>query len=451
MAAVPPTVPLASKPPKIFKSSAFAVRNDVISTTHDVVTTTTLLPTHNDRSIHFRLDRTSTKIINLSLLKLHLQFNIRDKSIPLGSDVKAYDSILIGHPLASLFKDVKIRLNGVLITESEGLYGYILNHLFMTKVPRHVRDAVTQSGKIYEDYEATKKMPDVDNPDKFTLAFNPSLWKDLDLRVEQYSVKNEKPIDLCTYLFTDVTVAPRPICIPPDVDVDIELIPTEPARSILTTRPGDSNPYVQISKAELIVPRIVAKAGMGRAIEHDFMFTRATPIIIPENRTNFHQIVSLTNSVPTRLTFMLCSMDSWNGTNAANMFNSYHHHLRSASFNVGGETHTVTPSDMNFDGDVTTELYLRTAEALRFSLNKTEVTLPPISEWAERRFSFSLDLSKDYSADSNWITPSEKGTISLDLRFDQPTESQLIGILVSESLGTIKLNPSGQVSLLTPE
>lgn len=453
MTTAPSNVAPSPKPPKLFKSSAFSVRKDIVSTSHDVITTTTLLPTHNDRNIHFRIDRASNKIVNLSLLKIHIQFNIRDRSVQQssGGKEKIYDSILVGNPLGTMFKDVKIRLNGVIVTEADGMYGYILNHLMLTKIPRHIREAVTQSGKVYEDFEETVKIVDIDDPSKSVLDFRPSLWRDLDIRKEWYSVKNPKPVDICSYLFTDLSVGPEPIIVPPNVDIDIELVPNDATRAILSSTPGKGEPYIEITKAELIVPRIVAKSDAARSLEHEFFLTRASVVLIPENVRNFHQIVSLSNSVPTRLTLMLCAMDSYNGTGSANMYSSFHHNLRSASFNIGGETYTVTPSDMDFDSDVKTELYLRTAEALRFSLNRTDQQLPPIEEWANRRFFFTLDLSKDYSADSNWVTPSEKGTISLDLRFDKATSSQLIGVLITESLGAVKMTSGGSISLLTPE
>lgn len=449
--AAPANVTTMERPPKLFKSSAFSVRKDVVATSHDVVTTSTLLPTHNDRTIYFRIDRASNKIVNLSLLKIHLQFNIRDKSIAPNTSGDVYDTLLIGNPFGSMFKDVKIRLNGVVVTESEGLYPQILSHLFLTKVPRYVREAVKESGKIYEDYENTSKGQDLIDPKKAKLDWRPSLWKDLDLRKEWYSVKNTDPVDICTYLFTDISLAPEPIIVPSNVDIDIELIPNDPSRAILSSTPNSGEPFVEITKAELIVPRIQARSEIARSLQTEFMLVRASPVLIGENRTAFHQIVSLSNSVPTRLSFMLTSMDSFNGNLASNMYSSYHHNLRSASFNIGGETYTVTPNDLDFTGNVNTELYLRTAEALRFSLSKTDQSLPSIPEWSERRFFFSLDLSKDYSADSNWITPSEKGTISMDLRFDKPTQSQLVGILITESLGSLQISSNGNVSLLTPD
>ena len=94
------------------------------------------------------------------------------------------------------------------------------------------------------------------------------------------------------------------------------------------------------------------------------------------------------------------------------------------------------------------EMWLRTAEALRLSLARTETPMPSLSDYKNNSFIFSNDLSKDFSScNSKWITPTSDGTFSLSLNFAKPLPQQTVALLIFETVSTIKIGVNGDVSM----
>lgn len=370
---------------------------------------------------------------------------MRDRQRPtVTSDVRA---IIAGNPFASLFKDVKIKLNGVTVTEANSLYPYISQHLLLTKVPPVYRKAVEQSGRIYYDHEDTRAMPKIGEETSQNVGLDPTLWKDLATRQEKYSIGSSYPVDLTLYLFTDLTSAPHPIVIPPMVSVDIELHPNAPSRTIILDKIGVVEPVVEVSKAELIVPRITPAHPVTNKISHQFMRVNAQPIIIPQAATNYNGVVTFSGPVPSRLTLLFASMNSFDGNYADNMYASTPRKVENISFSVGGQHYPATPIAANFPKDLLSEIYLRTSESLRFSLERTQRALPSLDDYASREFMYAIDISSDYSSDSTWTTSPEEGSVAISMHFGAPTRDQMVAILIAETVSTLQISSNGGVSV----
>jgi hypothetical protein len=353
-------------------------------------------------------------------------------------------AILPGNPIATLFKDVKIKLNGVTVTESHGLYPYVSQHLFLTKIPPVYRKAVETSGRIYYDHEWTKA---ISSGGKKVVGFTDDLWKDINDRQAWYGVGSKNPVDICAYLFTDLTSSPQSVVVPPNVSVEIELHPNSSKKCILLTETGKIEPVVSISKASLIVPRVTPSHSIPPSIMHKFMRVSAQPIFIPESTTNYHKIVTFSGPIPSRLSLVFASMQSFDGNYAENMYSSNPHSLKQIDFNVAGRHYPAVPIMANFTNNEQSEMYLRTAESLRFSLEKTQMALPSLYDYAERAFIYSIDISDDYSTDSNWVPSDETGSVSISLQFAQPTTEQLVGILIAESVATMNIPQNNDVNV----
>jgi hypothetical protein len=492
-------------PPKVLESSKFKVRRDIAETTQDVIPTSTSLPSHQDRSLHFKLDPAANKCINLSLMKLHLKYRVVDQS-QLGVSEEnrpklpsGYGAIVPGNPLASIFKDVKIKLNGTPVTGSNELYPWISKHLYMTKVAPVYRKAAEVSGRVYYDTEdlwsrdylppnpkkskeddkkdddrkakvakaakaakagkAKKKkeestaadQPQSDAPNNsqapgIQTHFSFTHWKDMDERMSWYDLERPQggDIDLCNYLFTDLTVAPTAVIIPPDVTVEIELQPNNPGRAVLVTHQGfdkDPKPVVEILSAEIIVPRILPNGPtIPDSITHQFMAVNAQQIFIPKGSTNYHGVVTFPGPLPSRLSVVFASRSSYDGDHASNMYNSQAYGVESISFNAGGTQYPSAPLSADPDRGHMANMYLRTAESLRFSLDKTQMSLPKtLMDYKSTDFIYSADISPDYSADSTWTTRPEQGSVAVNMHFGQPTNRDIVAIVISESVATLNI------------
>lgn len=330
--------------------------------------------------------------------------------------------------------------------DTSGLYPYISQHLLLTKIPPVYRESVKVSGMIEEDHEWTEVTKDKDgNPH---LELNPDMWNNLEKRKEKYALNASQPLELCTYLFHDLTSSPNSFVVPPHVTVELELHPAPPRKTIIVDRPGVVDPVVVIHNATVIVPRVTPAHSIPRAISHQYMKLRCQPVYIPTRTTNYHGLISFSGPVPSRLTLQFISMKAWDGDFISNMFNSHHRNVANISFNIGGKHHPVSPILADFEEGRISEMYLRTCESLRFSLDRTRLTMPSLEEYAERRFMFTIDISEDYSTDASWTTGQDDvGSVALSLHFNKPTTEQLVALLISENVATLKISQAGEVDL----
>lgn len=506
-------------PPKVLESSKFKVRKDIAETTHDVIPTNTSLPSHQDRSLHFKIDPAANKCINLSLMKLHMKYRVVNKNAyGIGGTngknylPKNYCSIIPGNPLASIFKDVKIKLNGVPVTESNELYPWISKHLYLTKVPPVHRKATEVSGRVFYDSEvlthqnftpekspeqrladakveeattalaaANKLMTDAGGNDgkkktaqaaidkaeaDLTTAttaaslakgepgagavvtdFSLDRWKNFDNRCSWYDPMRKTEVDLCNYLFTDLTSAPTAVIIPPDVTVEIELQPNDPARTIIASHRGyngEPKLVVEILSAELIVPRILPNSeSIPKKITHQFMSVNAQPIFIAEGATNYHGVVTFPGPLPSRLSVVFIDRAAFDGNYGSNMYSSSAFNVESITFNAGGTHYPSSPLTATPGLGQIANMYLRTAESLRFSLDKTQMSLPSsLTEYMHEDFIYTADISSDYSADSTWTTRAEQGSVAVNIHFNKPAPIDIVAVVISESVASLNIEDS---------
>lgn len=452
-------------PPKVLDDSKYKVRRDVAETTQDVIPTSTSLPCHQDRSLHFKIDPAANKCINLSLMKLHLKYRVVDKNSlsPNGSDKtkvpKEYTTVIPGNEMASIFKDVKVKLNGVVVTETNDLYPWISKHLYLTKLAPVYRKSAEVSGRVFYDTEDLtqsdwfKNKADEKAGKKAGLKtdFTDAKWKDLLTRQARGNLGKKTCTDLCNYLATDLTTAPTPVIIPPEVTVEIELQPNDPSRTLIASHSGFDNepkPVVEIQSAEIIVPRILPNGPtIPSAITHQFMAVSGQPIFIPKNSTNYHGIVTFPGPLPSRLSVAFVTQKSYDGNYASNMFNSQAFGVESISFNAGGSHFPSAPLTADMGSSQAANMYLRTAESLRFSLDKTGMQLASsIPVYKGQDFLYSADISSDYSADSTWTTRPDHGSVAINIHFAKPTTEDIVAIVISESVATLRID-NAQVSI----
>ena len=291
-------------------------------------------------------------------------------------------------------------------------------------------------------------MPSVGNRGYQDVGLDPLLWKDLGIRQEKYRLGSETPLDLCTYLFTDLSTSPNSFVLPPNVSLDVELHPAIPQKSIIMDKIGLADPVAVITKAELIVPRVTPAHSLPRSITHQYMKTTAQPIFIPEGTTNYHGIVTFAGPIPSRLTILFASMNSFDGNFGDNLYASVPRNIEKIDFNVAGSHYPVTPVRSHFPKNALSEMYLRTAESLRFSLDRTQRTLPKLDDYAAREFIYSVDISPDYSADSTWISnPDHAGSVAVSMHFSSPTPDQTVAILIAETVTTLSITSSGDIEV----
>lgn len=375
----------------------------------------------------------------------------------------AIKCIIPGNPFASLFRDIKIRINGLEVSHSCNAYPHVSEFLFLTRIPKLTRDIVEQSGRIFYDYQDTYvNAPLASLPGAAALSSSTrtvtdllpysttsdSGWKDLNDRYDHYSINSDTFVDISTYLFCDLTVGGmNPLVLPPSCTVEIELHPNPPNKVLLLSEIGNIEPNIEIMRAELTLPRITPASSVPRSLTHQFLSIDVQPMIIPAKATNYRGLVTFAGSLPTRLNLVFCSMKAWDGGYGENHYASVPRDVESIAFQVAGIYYPVPPIACKLKSNYVSDMYIRTAEALRHSLHKAKTSLPSLNRYMDNQFIFSVDISPDYSAGASWQTNKESGAISMELKFRTPTSDQFIVLVLSEHVSTLSISNSGVVNL----
>ena len=307
---------------------------------------------------------------------------------------------------------------------------------------------MVESGKIFADHQETAAMPHEDGGNAVDL--NPLYWDKLTERLERHSPNYPAENEITVYPFLDITSAKSPLIIPPNIDIELSLVPNNPKQALIVTRPERGEPVVELLRIQAILPRIVPTAAHPpkSLIRHQFMRTRALPLFIPKDTTNYSTLATLNGGpLASRLSVVFLSMDAFDGNYTANMYASPPHNVQQISFSVAGKRYPGVDVTAGFDEDKTTALYALTSESLRFSLAATGQSLPPLSQYAVNRFIFSQDTSRDFSADSSWLTNPDRGSVSVDIRFSRKTSEPIIALLITETISTLSIDAQRTVTV----
>ena len=439
---------MGTKPPKVLRNSKYPTQKEVSDVIQERVVTSTVLPA-TDRTIMFRIEPNSRLCTNLSLLSVRLHVSVKDRAGSAQKENLRKKCFIPGPLPLSMFKEVRISANGTVVTESDNLYPFIGSYLTLTRLSQQTLSLLKETALFYtKDFAAVNALEDSTGKRKVTLTS--SEFEDLDKRLSLYSVDQKEPIELNFYLITDLNFDRAPAIFPPNTAIDIELLLQDPSKAIIKMEPdGALDPVISVSLAEILVTRIAPSSrNIPRAIKQEFMKCRATPLIIPSGTTVFRNTLSFSNSpLPSRLYMTFVSNDAFDGDYSQNLYSSAHHNVSSVIFNVSGRKYPISAVSADFTKDLITDMYLRTAESLRFSLQNSGQTLEPLSKYKSGAWKIAVDISPDFSSGASWGTQKERGYIGVEIVFSKPLEERLIGIVISEISACMSINSNGEVSL----
>lgn len=440
-----------AKPPKaITAHSTYKVQRNIEDVTHELVPTASVLPCPGDRHIIFKIEPSSKLYTNISILKCRIQFNIRDKngSAP-PQDAQRQQTFVPGAFQFAAFRDVRISCNGKVISESEGLNSFVGPYLGLTRLSRQTKALLRQTALFYDnDITVVGSVEGADG--KKTISLSASNWEDLGKRLDLFSVDYRFPVDISFYIVTDIGFDKTPCIIPSNCAIDVELSFNNPARFIINTKPdaGDIQPFVNITLAELCVTRILPSSTVRRSLKQEFYKVRATPLIVPADSTVYRNQISYATSVlPSRLVLRFVKMSSFDGRFQDNQNASYHYNIQSVVFNVGGRRYPSSPITADFSREMIADMFLRSSEAMRFSLSQTGSSIGTLQDYQGGGFIFAQDISADYSSGSSWSDRKEKGWVGVELVFASPTPEPIIALIISEVPACLSINNDSEVLL----
>lgn len=334
------------------------------------------------------------------------------------------------------------------MAETESLYPYVGTHLALTKLPKNMREVMKQSSLFYtKDFNEVGEVPLPGGGSRIEL--DPGSFEDLEQRLDLYSTANEFGIELSFYPLLDILQDRKPCIIPRGTAIELTLSPNLSRRCIIKLEPDSAfEPYVEISVAEISITRILAATQIRSPLSYRFLRVKCSPLIIPPGTTNFRSQVTFSNTtLPARLCLKHIETAAFDGDHRHNLLTSKPYGLSHATFELGSRRFPLYPIEADFAKQRFSDLYLKSCEALRYSLNETGESLGNLQDFGNNNFLMACDTSIDYSAGSPWTVPSPKGTIGLCLKFDQPTPRQIIALVLSEYVACLSITESGVVSV----
>ena len=436
---------LGHKVPKVIKNVKYSTQKEIESVSQERVTTSTVLPT-NDRNLRFRIEPSSKFVTNLSLLSVRLHVSLRDRN-GLPQESLRRKTFVPGPLPLSLFQDVKISANGTLITQAEGLYPFIGKYLALTRLSRQTKNLLRETAMFYDDIKPINPVKASTGKPKVTLTS--SNFKDLDNRLELFSVDQKTPIELSFYLLADISHDKSPALIPPGVAIDIELALQSPRRAIVKLEPEDEiDPVWHISLAEILVTRIVPAHSIPKTIKQDYQKVRAVPLIIQKSTTVYRNSIQFSESpIPSRLFLTFLTNDAFDGRHSDNIFSSEHWKVSSIVFNVAGRRYPAQNINFDWGKDHVAELFLRSSEAMRFSLQSTGESFGTMKDYKNGDFKYAVDLSADYSSGSSWNVKQERGYLGIEITFATPLPERIVAVVISEVASVFSINANGEAQI----
>lgn len=401
-----------------------------------------------------QIEPSDKSYLAVSLMRLHLEINVRNR----GGEAPPTDTskeplsktLVVGSPWATLFKTMRLKLNGVVVSDSESFHAHVTQHLLLTKVPAYIRETMKETAMLYDDIAAIA--PTTDSEGRRHVSLASRNWEDLNTRLELYDSGNKIPISLSFYVLSDISWGARtPLVIPAGVGLELEFHPNSPGRSIVKTLPDSypMEPTIEISKAYLTIPRVTPiPTGIRRSLSHEFTRISTQALLIPQGSTLYIGCLNYAQTtLPARLTLRFINMAAFDGNFCFNYLNSNHMDVQSITYSVAGKTYPNHLVTADFANDHISEMMISTAESLRYSLENTGSTIGTRERYMNGAFLNSLDISPDLSADANWTSVAERGSITLTIRFAKPTNEQIIALVISETLSELKISNNGEVEV----
>lgn len=358
--------------------------------------------------IVFQIPRAANKCVNLSLLKLHLRFAVRNKNAGGAAPTvdgkklateKEVDTIIPGHPLITLFSDVKLKLNDVLVSASGNQYPTTASFLLKSQIPSLFRDFMAVAGRGYEtDTEDLVAMSATDGKGGEKIDFSKDKWKDFDMRAAWYSMHRKEFIDVTSYVILDINSAQTPLILPDSTTVNLEFVLNDPAKAIIQSRVGLTHisPTIEIVEARLSVPLHIPRPGLPKTVKHQFMSTKVQPIILSKDATHYYGMSAYHKTLPSRVSLLFMKLSQFDGDGKSSIYSSQPFDLENVVLYVGGVPYPTQTVSAAFSKGYLSEMWLRTGESLRLSLARTGQKMPSLQRYREEDFIYSIDLSADY-------------------------------------------------------
>ena len=345
----------------------------------------------------------------------------------------------INNLLHSLFSEVEVRLNDVMVSSNDSTYSQRAYMETLLTYGGEAKSTHLRMAMFVKD-EAAK----MDNANGHADGANAGL------KARTALMDNSAVVDLMGRLHCDIFFQDRFLL--SDVSMRIKLIRNKDAFVLMSSH---VNPTfkMRILEATLLVRKAKISPSVqmahNRALERD---TAKYPIkriqcktyTIPRGVLSHTQENVISGQLPNRLIIALVDNEAWNGSWTRSPYRYRQHGLRHVKVFLDGQSQLIRPIEVDYATNNYVEgyasIYAATGKLFRDeSCNITH------AEYPNGYSIYAFDLSPDYSGDCDHYQLSRDSNVRIDLLFGEATPNTINALIYIESDGLIQINRNRQV------
>ena len=391
----------------------------------------------NDGSpIEFVISGSGQDYIDLANTQLYVKLDVRKAD---NTPIVAADQVgPINLLLHSLFSEVDVKLNDVLITSTNNMYAY---RAYLETLLSYGSDAKSShlSSALYCKDEADK----MDHTDPLPAASNSGLKK-------RYSYISEgKTVDLLGRLHSDLFYQSK--FLPNDVTIRIRLIRSKNNFCLMSATPAE-NYKIHISDCKIFVRKVKLSPSVfvahAKALElgnAKFPMHRAVckTFTVPRGNLDCSHENLFSGQLPTRLVIGCVDNDAFNGSYEKNPFNFKHYNLSQIKVYLDGQQQSIRPLEPDFRNNqfISSYMTLFSGTGKQYMDEGNQIHR---DEYAKGYTLYAYDLTPDLGEDDHFNLIKE-GNVRVDMKFSVALPNTINVIVYAEFENILEIDRSRNV------
>jgi hypothetical protein len=389
-----------------------------------------------DSPIEFRVNGSAEEYTDLSQTYLYVEAKVVDSV-----DNALADTVVCGPVnllLHSLFSQVDITLNDILVTSSVNTYAY-----------RSIIETLLNYGEDSKNTHLTASLFYKDTAGQMDSVSLEAKTANLGWLKRRSIMGKSKTIDMFGRLHADIFFQDRYLL--NNVEMKIRLSRQKSSfcligdtaaannkvlikKAVLYVRKARINPEVMLAHAS-VLEKTTAKYPIRRVETKVITLSKGLKNVIHDNIT--------TGVIPNRVVLGLVDSDAYNGDITQNPFNFKHHKLYKVAFSIDGEETPHKSIDLNFDSDN----YILGYYSLFTGVDKSVTESGNFIDRDEYKAGYTLfayDLTADLCS-GNHFNLVRNGNMRLSLSFKEPLPKAVNCIIYMEFQNMIEINKNRQI------
>ena len=391
---------------------------------------------HDGTPIEFVISGSGQDYIDLANTQLFVKLDVRK-----ADNTAIVDASQVGPVnllLHSLFSEVDVKLNDVLITTSNNTYAY---RAYLETLLSYGSESKNSqlSAALYSKDDAGK----MDDANPLDAAANGGLKK------RRAYISGGKTVDLLGRLHSDLFYQPK--YLPNDVTIRIRLIRSKHNFCLMSATPNE-NYKINIKDCKIYVRKVKLSPSVfvahAKALEHGnakYPLHRAVckTFTVPAGNLDCSQENLFSGQLPTRLVIGCVDNDAFNGSYGKNPYNFKHYNLNKLKVYLDGQQQSIRPLEPDFAHDqyISAYMTLFTGTGKQFVGEGNQIHR---DDYAKGYTLYAYDLTPDLGEDDHFNLIKE-GNVRVDMKFGVALPNTINVIVYAEFENIVEIDRARNV------